>query len=737
MKTTLFTIIILLTASIGYTQTLKPDFNFDFEHVKNGKALGWEQFGDSGYQMSLDSTTVKSGKYSVTISFTGENMNFRAWSITIPNSYSGKKITLKGFIKTENVTKGYAGLWMRIDPSVAFDNMNQRGVKGTTDWKEYSITLKMNPEKTKQIVVGGLLSGNGKMWIDDLKISIDGKNIEDLKPLSKKEYPADKDHQFDKGSGISSIMLSKLKIENLKNLCLIWGFLKYYHPQIANGNYNWDYELFSIMPKVLTAENSTQLNEVFVLWIKKLGEVNEGKTTQIKEADIKFRPDLDWIKNSGFSNDLQDLLLQVKDAKKLSSHYYVSLTGVGNAEFKNENSYTAMKYPDAGFRLLSLFRYWNVIQYYFPYKNLIEQDWKQQLETFIPKMVNAKDETAYVLTTLELIGQIHDTHANIWGQNEVLNKYFGINYAPVELTFIEDKPVITGYFNQDLGMASGLEIGDIISKIDNKSIDEILKNRLKYTPASNRPTQLRDIARDLLRSNDSVIQVTIIRNGKEETNTVKTYSTKELNIYKKYENPDKAFKLLSGNIAYIHNGALKKADLPKIWKEMKNTKGLIIDNRNYPSDFPLYALMEYLMPKRTKFVTLTQGSLVTPGLFSFRSSLSVGKMKNKNYYKGKVVILTNEISQSASEFNAMAYRVQPNSIVVGSTTAGADGNVSQFYLPGGLSTMISGIGVFYPDRTETQRIGIVPDIEIKPSIEGVKNGMDELLNKAIEVINMN
>ena len=82
----------------------------------------------------------------------------------------------------------------------------------------------------------------------------------------------------------------------------------------------------------------------------------------------------------------------------------------------------------------------------------------------------------------------------------------------------------------------------------------------------------------------------------------------------------------------------------------------------------------------------------------------------------------------------MAFRARANTTIIGSTTAGADGNVSRIALPGGLSTMISGIGVFYPDGTETQRIGIVPDIEVKPTIEGIRNGKDELLEKAIELI---
>ena len=66
--------------------------------------------------------------------------------------------------------------------------------------------------------------------------------------------------------------------------------------------------------------------------------------------------------------------------------------------------------------------------------------------------------------------------------------------------------------------------------------------------------------------------------------------------------------------------------------------------------------------------------------------------------------------------------------------AGADGNVSAFTLPGGLTTIMSGLGVLYPNGDETQRIGIVPDIEIYPTIKGIKEGKDKLLEKAFEII---
>lgn len=139
------------------------------------------------------------------------------------------------------------------------------------------------------------------------------------------------------------------------------------------------------------------------------------------------------------------------------------------------------------------------------------------------------------------------------------------------------------------------------------------------------------------------------------------------------------------------------------------------------------------MPEPTPFVKFSKGSLTDPGLFTMTNPLSVG-LKNDDYYKGKVVIIVNETTQSQAEYTTMAFRAAPNVTVIGSTTAGADGNVSSIYLPGAIRTMISGIGIFYPDGKGTQRVGIVPDVIVKPTINGIKNGKDELLDKAIEII---
>lgn len=108
--------------------------------------------------------------------------------------------------------------------------------------------------------------------------------------------------------------------------------------------------------------------------------------------------------------------------------------------------------------------------------------------------------------------------------------------------------------------------------------------------------------------------------------------------------------------------------------------------------------------------------------------------ENPDYYKGKVAIVVNEGTQSHGEFSAMAYRKAPRSAIIGSQTAGADGNIQTFYLPGNISITYTGLGTYYPDWEVCQREGLKIDIPVRPTVKGVKEGRDELIEEAIKYI---
>ncbi len=732
MKNLLLLFCISLVFNICSAQTT---YNLDFETLENETSKDWEIFGNGEYKIAYDQITFQHGIVSGSIESIDDKGDFKALSYKIPYGFSGKKIKLTGYIKTENVAGGWAGLWMRIDPQVAFDNMQSRGITGTTDWKKYDIELDLiNSAKT--IVVGGLLVGTGKMWVDNLSVTIDGKPLD--KAPKKNLSLAEKDSEFDNGSKISFPKLDDTLITNLELLGKVWGFLKYYHPEIGTGNYNWDYELFKILPRYVDATTKIQRDDILLNWINTFGEVEVCKSCKEIDKDAFLKPDLNWMDNSELSSALKEKLKFIQKNRFQGNHYYVEFTAKAkNPSFKNENSYESMTYPDEGFRLLTLYKYWNMIQYYFPYKHLTEKDWNTTFKEYIPDFINAKNEFEFEVATIKLIGEVKDTHANLWGGNNAVKEERGTYYPPVHLRFIENKLIVTDYYNPEMQSQVGLNIGDVITKISGVSVEELVKEKLPVYPASNYTTQLRDISGDLLRSNSKTLELSYVREQEEVSINIPLFETKEMNYYGWYrEEPDgKSFKIMDGNIGYINLKNIKEDDIEVIKKKLKDTKGIIVDIRNYPSTFVVFSLGNFLNSNRTDFVKFTKGNPDYPGEFTFTEPLKVGIDKSWSYNGKKIVVLVNELSQSQAEYTAMAFRAGDKTTIVGSTTAGADGNVSAFILPGGMRTMISGIGVYYPDGTETQGIGIVPDVEVLPTIQGIKDGRDEPLEKAIEIIN--
>ena len=91
-----------------------------------------------------------------------------------PDLYLGKTVRLTGYIKSENV-KSWAGLWMRTDyyksKVLSFDNMQNRGISGTTDWAKYEIVLFV-PQDATVISYGAILVGTGQVWFDDIKLEV-------------------------------------------------------------------------------------------------------------------------------------------------------------------------------------------------------------------------------------------------------------------------------------------------------------------------------------------------------------------------------------------------------------------------------------------------------------------------------------------------------------------------------------------------------------------------------------
>jgi C-terminal processing protease CtpA/Prc len=742
------TIVLLLLCLIitGCTPTVN-DINGSFESITDNKLpKGWIiglAPGESTKDViGLDSTFAQNGRYSLSIAGTKRQGKAGILSYTIPRTYEGSEIELKGYIKTENVEEGFAGLWLRIDgkeESLAFNNMQNVNLKGTTNWKEYSIKLPYNSMSARSISLGGLLVGGGKMWMDNLRLYLDGKTIGQSRLKKAVLTKVERDTAFKNNSTIDTIIIDKQRTTNLSMLCQVWGFIKYHHKAVADGNFNMDAELFRIMPKVITAKNNKTLSNLMEKWIDSFGEFPICFNCKPDSNNVAQYPEYgDLFNKEILESSLISKLTKILKARNVSSNYYVKMKdNAHNPIFTNEESYSIMDYPDAGYRLLCLFRYWNIIQYFYPYKHLTEKKWGHVLTEYIPKFITASNSISYAMTSLKLTAEIHDTHANTLSYNGAIEKYRGMFILPVSTKFIDDKMVVTGYYEQTSNETKKqLQIGDIIVKINGESVQKLVKKFLPVTPASNYSTQLRDLpAEYLLRSSESNINIEYSTNKTKKQVSASTIKYKEFisNKHVSYSLRGPAFKLIEKNIGYVDAGQYNNQDLSSIKNLFKGTKGIVVDMRAYPSDFMIYSFVREFTSGNNAFAIITSTSVNFPGLFKFENPLF---NKGSGSYNGRIVVLVNEDTQSQGEFTTMALQSSANTLVVGSTTAGADGNVSTIILPGGIRTMISGIGVSYPSGRDSQRTGIKIDQIVTPTIESIKSGEDLLLSKAIELIKL-
>jgi len=712
-----------------------------FEAKSTGSVpTGWAAYPSGS--VSLDDRIVHGGHWSARIERQPDTANaFSGITKSLPMDFKGTAIELRGFVRTEAVSD-FVALWIREDgesnPGLAFDSLQMRPqkIKGTTDWTEYSVSVQVQPD-ARQLFIGFLLAGTGKAWVDDMSLLVDDKPIWDAPRVVRETTVLDTDHEFDAGSKIAVAELSTVQIENLATLGKVWGFLKYHHPQVTSGQRHWDYDLFRILPAVLAAPDHAAANAALARWVTALGKIAECQPcANLNETELHLRPEVAWINSEEqLGGDLSRMLQTIyRNRPADRKQFYVSLVpGIGNPAFQHELGYRAVKLPDPALQLLALFRFWNIIEYWSPNRDVMGENWNHVLVEFIPRVALAKTTEDYERELMALIAKVHDCHANLWSALQV-RPPTGSCQIPVTVRFIEDRAVVTGYADAAAGPATGLQAGDAIETLDGVPVPQLVQKWKPYYADSNEATVLRDMGRTLTRGECGDSKLSVRRGDRTLEFTAKRLpgAATSGSGLATHDLPGDTFRRLSDDVAYLKLSSVKVADAVQYVDGATGTKGLIIDIRNYPSEFMVFALGSLLMDKETPFVRFTGGDLSNPGAFHFGAPLSIAP--GKPHYSGKIVILVDDATQSSAEYTSMAFRAAPNAFVIGSTTAGADGNVSQIALPGGQSTMISGIGVFYPDKRPTQRVGIVPDLVVRPTIAAIRAGRDEVLEAAIRQI---
>lgn len=537
---------------------------------------------------------------------------------------------------------------------------------------------------------------------------------------------------------VESKKFDNFKILKFSTLCKVWGVMKYYEPKISAGKYNWDKILIKEIIKVKKCKSIEEYKLEMDKWVSNYIFINKKSKINLKNyTDFLELTLLDTnLLMSATIDKLRWITTTVENGYYYS--YYPQRQSVGDY-FQNEKPYLNMTdNVKMEYRLLALFRFWNIVNYYYPYKKMISENLNSVLEKFIPLFINATGFNNYVKLILKLVYSIEDAHSTVYFPEDIdgrkniggINK--NIYYPSFNAQFIQDKLIITELFSDSI-INDKYRIGDEIIKVNEKTIvdcvREIDENAL--IPHSNDAFFFARIFPVILKKPSQINIVEIKRNDLIFTDTIYTNSKRSIFTYWTSLTKKPSMKILDSSTVYYYPAS---QDDSTFWLYLNRSdyqnKNFIFDLRSYPK-YIVDSIVKYFYNDSISFV---KGYSINskPGCFE-EKNIPLRSFR-KNRYSGRIIALVNSNTLSRGEYMVMALQGIKSTIVVGSQTAGADGDVASFRMIGGCSISMSTWGVFYPDGQITQKKGVKIDYEICQTIKGIIEGRDELLDAAKKIL---
>ena len=474
--------------------------------------------------------------------------------------------------------------------------------------------------------------------------------------------------------------------------------------------------------------------------------LTEGVEAQIRLGELLFedgsgglQPDVTVpsSSNEGEKNPAFQAALAL--ARDLKSSAAARHRLPSSASLAPDSSYPEMKYPEQPYRVLAAFRIWGVINYFFPYKDLMGEDWDEVLREFIPRMESAADAVQYSLTVAEMTTHIHDCHAGL--DSPVLSNYIGSASPPIRVRMIEGQPVITAFLDEEAARASGAEIGDVILKVDGEDALARLERFAKIRSASTPQWRLYRAATLMIRGPESSQATLTIRDISDQVKELKL-PRREAFGQVVTERAGEPYRMLPGNIGYADLDRLTVPMVDEMFEKFKDARAIIFDDRTYPRG-TAWAIAPRLSEKDAPIAALfvRRVAMLPDGPLGDLTHQSVEHSfyqtiphTDKWRYKGKTVMLMDERTLSQAEHTGLFLESANGTKFIGSPTAGADGDVTNFCVPGGFFIYFTGQAVRHADGRQLQRVGLVPDVEVHPTLKGIRAGRDEVLEKALEYL---
>lgn len=519
-----------------------------------------------------------------------------------------------------------------------------------------------------------------------------------------------------------------------------WNFIKYYHPDLATGKIDAD-SLFLMNVKNISSQDD--FNSIVEKLTGKLSKKFTASAPAETSQDVFTKnQNFDWFqKNRKISSENKEVL------NSIYNHRYNFEDLSKGKLVSDEKKYAFPKTENLPieYRLLALAKIQGVIDYLFPHKYIMDKGFEEYFKSSLNENSKVTSRKDFEIILAKLVSKMKDSHAFKFYRELNYRNDFLFNasyYSPFDYKIVNNYLLVTDIVFPEICTKANIRKGDHITEINGKKISQIIDEKSRLLSVSNREKlifELSSYQNDLIWSDNTPQKSLKVRSGNKTFTTnielVNTLDKTQVNVLSNYINNKNqkwaTRELINKDIAYFNiNNTLQfinDVDDDKIDEKMESIildaskkKAMVFDMRGYPDwgGFIFHYVYKYFSPSENYFYKYYAPNRKNIGTFvylkdSYHYFPEIKDMKTMPY-SGKVFIIVNPESRSASEWYTMSLqKIFPQSITIGQQTAGADGDVVKVNLPGNYLLEFTGNGIFYPDNSQTQQTGVRIDEVIK------------------------
>jgi C-terminal processing protease CtpA/Prc len=403
-----------------------------------------------------------------------------------------------------------------------------------------------------------------------------------------------------------------------------------------------------------------------------------------------------------------------------------------NPVWRPDAAYAEMAYPAVEYRLLGVYRFWGIVDYFFPYKHLMSRNWNDALAEFIPKAIAAKDALEYGLVIAEMATWLEDSHVGV--DSAAMRGFYGDAVPPLAFRYVENVPIVTRILDESIARPADVAIGDVLVQVDGQAVEARSAELLRFLTVSNPWAARVKLARYIAAGPDGTNARLTFRARDGRTSDVTLPRRTSFLVARPAVSNEPSYRHLDPAIGYVDLTRLTPQDVDRMVDTLQQTTAIIFDMRGYPRGVfaPLGARMNRVGAQYAATFLRPVLSAGTAGMsFTFQQRIPPTA---RPPYQGKTVMLIDERAISQSEHTGLFLEAASGITFIGSATAGANGDVTRFVLPGGVTVGFTGHDVRHSDGRQLQKVGLTPHVEVSPTIRGIREGKDEVLERALRFV---